>query len=1496
MSKFNLFTVVAVACAIGLAGCGGGKSQPAISLTLASTSLPLSDSGQWIDYQFPIENGCGGPYEINVIDGALPTGLSIETNVPAPGETPTASLQGYLLEDGNFDFMLEIIDTGCDPFRSTTQRYSWDVGVGGLAVVDADPAIIPNAEYPVASKWADIDAIDSTIYGQYAAYTLVVAGGQAPYTCSVIDDPADPDDGPLPFGVNMAGNSCSFNGSPSEILGSGRPFRLTFEVRDAAGNVYTRKLQWSILTPAINIPDGVLPDATVGVPYAGSIQLAGGVPSFAYELVDDIPTQANTDFTYVSGQPPSFTSATGFTVDLSGAASNRIGPGGGSTATYPAPTATGPFTVMPPEGLYLDDDADGSSASLVGVPRRAGSYTIYVHAYSRVVPNAHGQHGFKAYTLTVNPPAPLVIDPAITKEESFNASAPYTNMPDMEIGTPYNPDSSDATRLANYGHANKHLDSTPGAQLAATGGAGLDLYDPAPHKSQRVQTAPSGEGSFNWAINWDPDSLGTPQIPGATMDSTGSLAGTPTTRQRPQVVEFTVTDYTIPPQSASVKAQIGVGPDLVVITDSSASWTGIYNYYSYSTRFEPNDNNMTIKKFEAFSTGAVRNVLTDAELSPTHTVPALAGLASESNALGALLSGVTSGDGDNDLDLLRCTINPTGWWDDVHGLNPKSARPFQNADNNNGYVYYSQTGRSYSQMRNNQPSVSCVELPVVDGGVGDDPAMGIYFDGGRCYHFESDNRFGVFVVRNDGSIYVPFAAEKSTSAGMGGFGDGIFRGKIDGQQNSILRTVQMAVSPDGKTAAMKLKQTPTNRAELASSSRIVIFSLTGEKRFSGETYKIIDSGVSSTGSGRYLPAQSFALTNNHLYYLIGTQTVDYYQAWTGYYIMRYTLSGGASAGDLCTGSGFGWTQGAYSPMQTVFQQWYPNQYNESYTYYGYYPYHRYWRESGGNYMENGLAPMPFRVSANGTTCAILAGPNYTSTAGTSVRQTYAFADVNGAGAQQITSTRRRVTAGGGRGYSLAVGPAEYGEWGSYTGPTTGFEISDDGSKIAFTYLQYTGYYYASASRTSSSNYNHRNRQDVVVMRTTNNWASSSETEITRSRFTGSHRWRFGALAFTADNNSLLFWGGAGAYYGHYSSSFAYNYTGSNSLVGTMYICPNLASDTVISTMSTANGGSPDGIKTYSGTTRVSPSTSLSLSNKYGTLRPVGGFMSKNRNFLYLCDLTAVSSSDRTGCQLLGWNVSAASGNTINGHTAGRGFKLTGWPVTRGFMGNYFAYTGYALGYNYSYCPVGIQGLSQQVMARDSGNVFFSSGYQYYSVGGTTSTSSGQGPIYTTSGYGCYGYGGCGMWGFNAEVGGRVYALHHPSMANNSTSTQELFCYMQTNHAGTRVAWVSCGNYYRHHYSAERVNVASNINFDPATGNLSGFNASTHAKRVEAASGRAGESMAFTQNGDDIYYAYKSGASNETSQEIVKLSFNNEVAGTPNRTGTTGRMNILFCGR
>ena len=74
------------------------------------------------------------------------------------------------------------------------------------------------------------------------------------------------------------------------------------------------------------------------------------------------------------------------------------------------------------------------------------------------------------------------------------------------------------------------------------------------------------------------------------------------------------------------------------------------------------------------------------------------------------------------------------------------------------------------------------------------------------YPFESSNYFGVFIVRQDGKIYVPYAAAKSGA--HTGFGDGIVTDRGPNRSDisrSTTRTVPMTISPNGKYCAIKLK-------------------------------------------------------------------------------------------------------------------------------------------------------------------------------------------------------------------------------------------------------------------------------------------------------------------------------------------------------------------------------------------------------------------------------------------------------------------------------------------------------------------------------------------------------------------------------------------------------------------------------------------------------------------------------------------------------------------
>ena len=811
-----------------------------------------------------------------------------------------------------------------------------------------------------------------------------------------------------------------------------------------------------------------------------------------------------------------------------------------------------------------------------------------------------------------------------------------------------------------------------------------------------------------WTGDWDTTVGGPPQPPPSGVAMQPGLPGYSTglvqvvdenalVRQGRELAEFHCYDYQLPDSlqnHTSSTYGFSVGPDVVIITHSTVSVSHPYTYYSATDRFSFNDNEMTIQKFEGFASGAKRSALTDADMPMSQTMPAAADLSGEANQLGTLLSGYEDNDGSNDgdpgLDLLRCTIVATGWWDDVHGLNASGARPWQHGQYNlSGYVYYGQFGPTYSQHGNWQPSCSAVDLPDAPG-VTHDPAAGIYNNGGRCYHFESERFFGVFIVRPDGKVYVPFAYKKDSNIEC--FGDGLFETYSTAEQNSALRTVQMTVSPDGRFAAMKLMKDAQKLWEHANDSRIVLMDLAGTKAFGGANYRILDTGVSNTGttktstpsgtlaSQRVLHAASMALTNEYLYFLIGTTcfysdttsyTFLYYQSWSGHFLMRVPiLSGTPDLIPEATGSNSNWNQAANRPMQTTFHHTGPWVYNNlpiySTTSYGYWPDTRYWSSEGSNFYESGIAPTPFRVSRNGLAVAFLAGTDTTSYSSTLTYSNLAWVDYDGNGARQASTTRRHATCGSQRGYTLGTGPNEYALWLRYTGPTPGLEISDDGKQVAFTFTVNSGTFYANYSPTSSGHPQMMYRQDMVRSVTTSAtpWSSYTEHKVTENAFGGSHFWKFGALVFTANARGLCFFGGAPMYYSYFTTStdsYYYYYAQSMWFDGSMFIhdLDSLgATGTNVKDMLTTSTGGPSTsstIKTYSSASKFAPTSTTGMNQRFGAINPMGGFVSKNRKFFYIMPASAITSSSGTGHELVGMNI--GDEGTINGHPRAAGLPV-----------------------------------------------------------------------------------------------------------------------------------------------------------------------------------------------------------------------------------------------
>lgn len=278
MRQFNTFALLfAVFALVATAGCGGGGdgfagAAAANPLVITSNSLPAILSGQSFadiglpaDYEIPLSGGCGGPYQIEVISGLLPPGMDIDFSV-LPDGTPRHHIVGLAMEEGSFNFELKVTDTACTPFSTTNATYTYDISQGELTIVGANPGLIAHADYSDADpNFPDIDALETTVYGQFTSIRLIAAGGVGPYSASVVNDPNDPnDDIGLPLGTSIAVASTSVVGSPSQVGPGGAPFTITFRMTDSVGNTAFRKLWWKIDTPPVIISNTSITDGTVG--------------------------------------------------------------------------------------------------------------------------------------------------------------------------------------------------------------------------------------------------------------------------------------------------------------------------------------------------------------------------------------------------------------------------------------------------------------------------------------------------------------------------------------------------------------------------------------------------------------------------------------------------------------------------------------------------------------------------------------------------------------------------------------------------------------------------------------------------------------------------------------------------------------------------------------------------------------------------------------------------------------------------------------------------------------------------------------------------------------------------------------------------------------------------------------------------------------------------------------------------------------------------------
>jgi hypothetical protein len=1424
-----------------------------------------------VDHSIPFTGGSGGPYVLQLLSGDLPDGVNLDAS--------TVSLVGRALEDGIFDFRLKLTDTGSSPFLTTTATFHWEIGIGAL--VFATPTDLPDQ-----------------VYGRFTVIDLVVAGGVAPYHAEVVDSP-NPNDENLPTGLAIPPHSLSIVGAPEEAKPGDAPFLVTIRATDSSSPTpltVEKTFELVILVPPVIVTSTGFPDGKCGTLYVEPVEFSDGVAPFRHHVVLDV----------------------GSDVMRKGAPGTPDGVAKGSAdSAYAAETDEGPaYDKRFPEGMYLVE----STGVITGIPRRRGTFVDWTyHIQSASLPEVASQNVWRNFTFSMAPGTPpaMVLDPAVLAPGNTSFSPPNNLLPELEVTKPYT------------------------AQFAALNGVPMDGRMDAPHDVHALPDPTEEAGKY--AFFGDFGGVGVPT--GMSFSIGGTFSGTPVQKSGFRTIGLTVVDEQLPtsatlgfPNTATGSVRFTCGPDAVVIAETLAGTTNTsYDDVNYAF------GSQTVEIFEPFSGSPQVRPLDDAkDMVAAHTHP---------------VSGGTLEDSLSAIDFLNTSVNPTWWAYDALNLCAKGARAGQ-GDWHRSFpadTVYSDFFRRIIGGGGSVPLSGAdhapnlwVELPelassVVTSPASNPPVNGVYRDGGQLYGYDNADEFGFFIVRKDAKIEIPVAFRKPTAGGTyTGFGDGWV--STNPAHPAAIRRPQITVSPDGRFAAVKVKVNVATFTENAATSKIALFSLTGEKPFGGSSFVVVNtgSGGGTSSGGTYLYGDSLTLTNRFLYFLCGDyegQTNGNLVIYSRHYVYRYEITGGATSAALLSGGSIAtttWSNTTSNPLAVPYHKWMTPGAGATLTQSsttGITPYATSFTSPTGpnphfftynyaNFSENSMAPHPFRVNAAGNAVAILAAPdsgtNGAGVTGTNFMKYFLFVDFDsGTG----TPTLREVGGGVSRrfGSPTRIGGFAAGQdtasfysststdrlYGWYDGPATQLEISDDGKRVAAVFNESTVSW-----TTGGINNETTGRENLIVYSgvgsTTDPWSSVSQKAVTSSIFTSPFYWRFGALAFTRDQNGIVFWAGYSNYDGSYGGSTGYRYyMWPGIMTGTMYACDvTVGTTTVTAIMSQNDGGGFAGVQGYTASSPVSLNSFVNFSGEQGAVQPMGGFYSNDGRFYYLRSWCSLSGSDPTVNRLIGVNVAATSSSTINGRTAMRGFAPN-WPSRYGlgYEGYYGLYGGMprwhrGLG--------GAQSLTgQAVSAARNGIVYFTGAYQ---AGGPTDTPyAGYDPnnstYYYPGGpypyyYADYGLYGGDLYAFDANVGGNTVKI-----SNFGSSTQyRVVNSIRTTPDGNAVA-VTFNIPTPSPYDS-RPHLEKLARFAGITTNASGAISAAGGTNLEDSSGRVSAAVAHDFLGTKLYYGFTTG-SNENNMLLIEKTTNasgSSVLNTKTQGGILGgsggqaRFAVLHAGR
>ena len=367
-------------------GCTGSQAytvniSACPTITVSPATLPNGTIG--VAYSQTVSaSGGAAPYTFAVTSGALPDGLTLDTNTGDITGTPTAT--------GAFNFTITATD---DNACTGSQAYTVNINCPTITVT---PATLPDGDLGVA-------------YSQ----TVSGSGGAAPYTFAVTA-------GSLPTGLTLDTNTGDITGIPS-VPGA---FNFTITATDDNGCTGSQAYTVNINCPTITVTPATLPDGTTGTAYSQTVAGNGGTAPYTFAVtagalpngltlnsgtgdITGTPTAAGTfNFTIMATDANGCTGSQAYTVNIScpgltlspptlpngtvGTAYSQTLSVTGGAAPYTFAVTTGVL----PAGLTLDTN----TGDITGTPTTVESQTFTVTAT-----DSNGCTVSLSYTITIDP-------------------------------------------------------------------------------------------------------------------------------------------------------------------------------------------------------------------------------------------------------------------------------------------------------------------------------------------------------------------------------------------------------------------------------------------------------------------------------------------------------------------------------------------------------------------------------------------------------------------------------------------------------------------------------------------------------------------------------------------------------------------------------------------------------------------------------------------------------------------------------------------------------------------------------------------------------------------------------------------------------------------------------------------------------------------------------------------------------------------------------------